>query len=285
MEAGQRVVELTTPLAMAGMYGHPHENEAVVADSSSSIFFITTYFCDYILVPFKSRSTVIRALEERDFTFEKHVSGNGGNMVITAAAHRRATSSTSSIDVGPPAIPPPATISDLQTRTFATLKRRNVVPHASPDIRLVSCCGRKDGTPNRSASDDNEEKLHLGLVRCLLAHPRFLSLTLTDAEPASLLIEQRLLRHFDADVLLGTRSDTLVPITLDLRELPLESTGIVCGVAGRLVDGTAGPLKDAVDMLFLSTARAGNVLVYESELDRALEALRDAEDEVVVQPD
>ncbi|TKA70530.1 hypothetical protein B0A49_04796, partial [Cryomyces minteri] len=121
MEAGQRVLELTSPLAMAGI----------------SIFFITTYFCDYILVPLKSRSTVIRALEERAFTFEKHVNGNGGNMVNTAAAHRRATSSTSSIEVPPPATPPPAAISELQTRTFATLKRRNVVPHASPDIRLL----------------------------------------------------------------------------------------------------------------------------------------------------
>jgi hypothetical protein len=61
---------------------------------------------------------------------------------------------------------------------------------------------------------------------------------------------------------------------LDLRDLPLESTGIVCGVASRLVGGTKVGLLQAVEMSYLSTARAGTVMVAEEELDRALAALR-----------
>jgi hypothetical protein len=130
---------------------------------------------------------------------------------------------------------------------------------------------------------------------------RFLSLTLTDTEPISVLLEQRLLPRLGRS-LLGSRGDedVLVPITLDLRELPLEASGIVCGVAGRLAQGTktqglsqgspvegpsgrekssgsgdADPDGGGTEISFLSTARAGTVIVKESELDRALRALEE----------
>jgi len=61
---------------------------------------------------------------------------------------------------------------------------------------------------------------------------------------------------------------------LDLRDLPLEATGIVCGVAARLVGRTRLGLLDAVEMSYLSTARAGTVMVAEGELARAMAALR-----------
>jgi hypothetical protein len=132
----------------------------------------------------------------------------------------------------------------------------------------------------------------------------FLSLTLTDTEPISVLLEHRLLPRLGRS-LLGSRGDedVLVPITLDLRELPLEASGIVCGVAGRLAQGTkkqglgqgspvegpggrerssvgggggdADPDEGGTEISFLSTARAGTVIVKESELDRALRALEE----------
>lgn len=102
-------------------------------------------------------------------------------------------------------------------------------------------------------------------------------------------------------ILLGNKQEVLVPIMLDLRELPMQTTGIVCSVAGRLVgaatlgdtdsgNGDAGGGKDgnggadanqdheqgtrgAIEMSYLSTARAGTVMVAERELDRALRAL------------
>lgn len=254
----------------------------------SSIFFITTYFSDYILVPLRCRGQVIHALEERGFAFEYQTS----SYVNPSASHHRNHSSTSSFETPPPGTPPPATISELQTRTFATLKRRNIIPTVDPSIRLVQCAGRKDlsratnGLGSRSASTAADDALHLGLVKCLITprYPRFLSLTLTDTEPASLLLDRSLLPNFAGDVLLGSKDDFLVPITLDLRDLPLESTGIVCGVAGRLVGGTSGGLlESSVEMSYLSTARAGTVMVSEDELERALEALEGADNGV--QPD
>jgi hypothetical protein len=128
-----------------------------------------------------------------------------------------------------------------------------------------------------------DDALHLGLVKCLITqpYPKFLSLTLTDTESAALLLDHTLLAHFAQDTLLGSRDEILTPITLDLRDLPMGSTGIVCGVAGRLVGGTTAQLEDAVEMSYLSTARAGTVMVYEEELKRALGALRGVENGAV----
>ena len=134
----------------------------------------------------------------------------------------------------------------------------------------MQCAGRKD-IPGGTANDDIE--LQHGIVKCLANQTRFLSLTLTDTEPASLLLEKNLISEFGAEVLLGGKENVLIPITLDLRELPLEATGIVCGVASKLVGGTAAQVLQAVEMSYLSTARAGTVMVEERELSRAMEAL------------
>jgi hypothetical protein len=261
-----------------------------IANFCSSIFFITTYFSDYILVPLRHRAQVVHALEDRGFQFEDQTSS-----YVNPTRHGRQHSSASSAETPPPGTPPPATISELQTRTFATLKRRNIVPTVDEDLRLVQCAGRRDSgmgqARNRnsmtSAADD---ALHLGLVKCLIAspsspYPHFLSLTLTDTEPASLLLDHSLLPNFPQDILLGSKDDFLIPITLDLRDLPMESTGIVCGVAGRLVGGTSGALESPVEMSYLSTARAGTVMVGEEELRRALGALRGAENGALSTPD
>lgn len=77
--------------------------------------------------------------------------------------------------------------------------------------------------------------------------------------------------------MLGAESPGQIPITLDLRGLPLESTGIVCGVSSRLTDGMRGRIgEDMFNMSYLSTSKAGHVIVYEDELDEVLEALEGA---------
>lgn len=240
----------------------------------SSIFYITTYFSDYILVPAKSRGQVVRALEDRGFAFEKKVEA----YVNPAAAHHRNKSSTSSAIASSPVPPPPTTICELQARTFALLKRRNIYPKVETDLRLIQCAGRRDDPTSHLA---DETGLQLGLVKCLIHQPRFLSLTLTKDEPASILLEKRLISHFGAQsVLLGSREDYLIPITLDLGPLPLEATGIICGVAGKLVDGPCGRHLDNfnIEMSYLSTARAGTVMVDEKDLGRAMKALQVGED-------
>lgn len=114
--------------------------------------------------------------------------------------------------------------------------------------------------------------------------------SLTEDEPASLLLERGCVGNF-GEVLLGSKDDFLVPITLDLGELRFEATGIVCGVAGKLCGGDLsggtetgfwngeevageGGMEGKIEMSYLSTARAGTVVVNEVDLERAMRVLR-----------
>ena len=271
LEAGQRVLDLTSPLALAGI----------------SIFFITSYYCDFILVPLSARSRVIHALEDRGFVFEANADGESGQMTNPASpmlqSRPRSGSSASSLDFTPVAgTPPPTTVPELQSRTFKLLKKNGISPYVDDSIELVTCAGVKDSTASTSAANFSEGKLQLGLAKCLSAvpPPHFLSVTLTDAESASITLEKRLIAIFYNDgeeLLLGKDGPEQVPITLDLRELPLESTGIVCGVASRLTDGMRRRIGEVFNMSYLSTAKAGHVIVYRDELEDAMEALRGAE--------
>ena len=213
---------------------------------------------------------MVRALEERGFAFEK-----SAEAYVNVAAHHRNASSSSSFEFKAPSTPPPSTISELQVRTLTLLKRRHIIPKVHRDLRLVQCAGRRGG-PRSQLSQDLE--LQIGLTKCLVHPPRFLSLTLTESEPPSLLLHELALSNFNSEeALLGSKEDHLIPITLNLESLPFEATGIVCGVAGKLGGRTSGQMMDAVEMSYLSTTRAGTVMVDEKDLERAVDALREGE--------
>jgi len=267
MEAGQRVMDLTGPLAMAGI----------------SIFFITTYYTDFILVPSKDHQTVIQALLERGFEFSE---SDSAYVAPTPASHSRAASSTSD----PPATPPPSNVAELQMRTFNLLKRRNVVPFVEPGLHLVLCSGTTVSSsddhsrPQSNGSGSNgraglekwfdhiDAKLYLALISALTIPPRFLSFTLSKDDAPSLLIDKALLPLF-ADSIAGDTEGDLVPIFLNLSSLPLESTGIVCGIAGKLVEEMRTTGSQASELSYLSTARAGAVILSSEGSARALETL------------
>lgn len=202
-----------------------------------------------------------KALQHRGFIFEKY-----SDSFVTTPTHRRQSES----------MPSSPTIGDLESSTFTALRKQNVIPEVDQIIKLVLCAGRRSA--RGGCRGDDARILKLGLIRCLVAQPKFMSITLTDTEPASLLLEKDMLSMFDSDsdILLGSKDDVLIPITLDLRGLPAESTGIVCSVAGRLVGGTKSGFSDghgAVEMSYLSTARAGTVMVAENDIERAMAAL------------
>jgi hypothetical protein len=268
MDAGSRVMELTSPLAMAGI----------------SIFFITTYYSDFILVPSKDRKSVVQALIARNFEFSED---DSAFVSPIATSHSRRQSQGSE----PPSTPPPSTVAELQVRAFDQLKKRHVVPYIQSDLSLVQCSGQdlsqfveEIGRPSVSRSstgfgnrrswlDNVDTKLYTSLISVLVTQPRFLSITLAQEDPPSLLIDKTLLGVF-GDSLVGDTDGDLVPIFLDLVNLPLEATGIVSGVAGRLVTemhmaetGVGG------DLSFLSTAQAGAVILPHEQSYKALDVL------------
>ncbi|KAK0664010.1 ACT domain-containing protein [Cercophora samala] len=294
MDAGSRVADLTSPLALANI----------------PIFFITTYYSDFILVPAKDRQAVEKTLLSRGFVFSED---NNNSSFTSPYSHSRGPSQSSSLNELP-ATPPPSSIPELQERTFENLKKRNVVPYIEPDLLLIQCSGREDkdtiggyserpstfhhhhqnghGNHNRHSShgpcwaDTVDTKLYTGLVSALVSQPRFLSITLAQEDPPSLLLDRNLLGIF-GDSLVGptTEGFSLVPIFLDLSSLPIEATGIVSGVAGTLVKelqpgvevddhGRRGSGQEELELSYLSTARAGAVILGEEVSVRAMEVLR-----------
>ncbi|KAF7868316.1 hypothetical protein EAF04_004848 [Stromatinia cepivora] len=270
-DAGQRVMDLTSPLAMAGV----------------PIFFITTYYTDFILVPSKDRHTVGQTLLSRGFEFSEEDSA----YVVPTPSHSRGPSSNSNCN--PPSTPPPSNIAELQARTFKHLKRRNVKPFVQPGLRLVQCSGRDRMIEERAISNGNgngahtsspldtiNTRLYMSIVSALIHQPTFLSLTISLEEGSSLLLDKSLLPLFGSSIQGDTDGD-LVPIFLDLVDLPLESTGIVCGVAGKLVDEMRlndkpeeeGGNAFGQELSYLSTARAGAVVLSGEGSERALEML------------
>lgn len=271
LDAGQRVLDLTCPLAAADI----------------SIFYITSYYADYILVPRRAQPKVIHVLKSRGFVFEAETNGEAARMTnqaspLIAARHQNGQSAPG-LDL-PSASWEAVSFSavDLQNKTSQLLREYGVSPRVDSSIELVTCAGVKDSTASASAANYSEGKLQLGVTKCLTSTPppKFFSLTLTDSDSASLTLEKRLVSYFyneGEDLLLGKDGPEQVPITLDLRDLPFESTGIVCGVASCLRTGMSRRTDDLFNLSYLSTAKAGHVIVYTDELEDAVDALKGAE--------
>lgn len=270
MDAGSRVMELTSPLALAGI----------------PIFFITTYYSDFILVPAKDRQTVQQALLARGFEFSDE------STFVSPSAHSRGPSVSSQ----PPSTPPPSNVAELQTRTFQLLKKRNIVPYIEDDLSLVLVSGKEhskttqmsdyrrpvpsrqptgNGYSNRRSWLDNvDAKLYTSLISVLVLQPRFLSMTLAQEDPPSLLLDKVHLGVF-GDSVVGDMSGDLVPIFLDLEDLTPEATGIVSGVAGKLVSEMHMAETGVSEQLsYLSTARAGAVILSHDQSWKALEVMK-----------
>ena len=302
-DAGSRVMELTSPLAMSGV----------------PIFFITTYYSDFILVPAKDRQIVVQALQARGFEFSAEASAFvSPNAMAMSRSRGQSQGSVGGDSPTAPSTPPPSTVAELQKRTFDLLRRRSVTPYVEPGLSLVQCAGRDQsqfvdniGSQSHAHSrrrsnpsnggggsnghhngghhrgggcwlDEVDTKLYTSLISALASQPRFLSVTFAQEDPPSLLLDKALLRAF-GDALVGDTDGDLVPVFLDLADLPLGATGIVSGVAGRLLDHPDmradhrpddADLALAGELSYLSTARAGVVVLPKAQAIKALEVLR-----------
>ncbi|KAF3770912.1 hypothetical protein M406DRAFT_272236 [Cryphonectria parasitica EP155] len=266
MDAGSRVVDLTSPLALAGI----------------PIFFITSYYSDFIIVPSRHRQSVVHALLSRGF--ECPEDSHDSFVSPGALSHSRGLSQESD---EPPSTPPPSNVAELQVRTFKMLKKHNVVPNVERGLLLIHCSGKEAwrdddySRPSRSHSGNGnhrkaswvdmvDTKFYTSLVAALVSQPRFLSVTMTEEDEASLLIDKSLLDKF-GDSLIGPTEVDLVPIFLDLVDLPFEATGIVAGVAGKLAEELQ--MEENAELSYLSTAKTGAVILSSELADKAMETL------------
>ncbi|CAN6674429.1 hypothetical protein TRVA0_053S00738 [Trichomonascus vanleenenianus] len=230
MDTGSRVLTVTTPLSVAGV----------------SIFFLSTYFSDYVLVPIEAKTRVIKALEDRGFSFS-----NLANSYISLAdpsdLHRPPTSSRSAYSAG------------LTERTFDLFKQSGVSPVVDSAVKLLLT----------GARSHDSDAINLAVTKILLQPPKYFSVTISSGSELSFLVDKHTAKRFPHDALLGSPTDYVIPVSLDLRGLPEDSTGIVSGVAGRLM----GRKGDGIHMGYWSTAKSGVVLVNEDNASIAIQEL------------
>lgn len=171
-------------------------------------------------------------------------------------------------------------------RTFKLLKKHNVLPNVEPDLRLIHCSGKDhslnddysghersyavNGGRRKSWVDKVDTKFYTSLIAALVRQPRFLSVTLTEEDEPSLLLDRCLLDTF-GDSLIGPTEADLTPIFLDLVDLPFEATGIVAGVAGKLVQEML--FEQNAELSYLSTAKNGAVILSSEHADKAVDTL------------
>lgn len=265
MESGQRVIQVTAPLAAAGI----------------SIYFITTYYADFVLFPKKDRKTVVNALLKTGFNFEK--SSMYG--VSVPAGQRSRTMSNS----GRTTVPVTET-KELERITRVLLKAFQVNPwveaytgdelepltvvvmagidgHNRPDFGEIRGVFRNTGSIDTTHEDADwlkhiDKRLYLSIVNVLTlpTAPRFFSLTITQDDSPSLLLDKALLHYFGKSIR-GDREGTLVPIFVDLAKFPTEITGIICGLGGMIDSAAKRHGNECNGLSYLSTARAGCVLI------------------------
>lgn len=227
---------------------------------------------------------MVQALSDKGFK----LSENQSNFVSAYAYGRKDSASNSASP--PPGTPPPSNAGELQTRTFNLMQKRSVSPYVD-GLQLVQCSGREisqlagayghrlclsrqtPAAPGRRQSwiENVDTKLYTCIISALVSKPRFMSLTLAQDDPPSMLLDRKLLPIF-GDSIVGDTDSNFVPIFLDLINLPSEVTGIVCGVAGRLVEEMH--MTETSELSYLSTARAGAVILTEQQSTRALAILR-----------
>lgn len=265
MESGQRVVQVTAPLATAGI----------------SIFFITTYYADFVLFPKRDRKTVVNALLKTGFRFEQ-----SSMYGVSVPPGQRVKTMSNSDNT---AVPMTDT-KELQRIIRAVLKANEIRPgvqaytgdelepllvvsmagidgHNRPDVGEIRGFSRNIGSIDTTHDDADwlkhiDKRLYLSIVNVLSLPntPRFFSLTITQDDSPSLLMDKDLIPYFGKSIR-GDSEGTLVPIFLDFAKLPTETTGIICGIGGMIDSHAKKHGLECPGLSYLSTARAGCVLI------------------------
>lgn len=230
-----RILELTQPLS----------------SHKISLFFLSSHFTDIVLIPHRLKEQVISILTKKSFEF----SDVSNSYIINRT-----------LSNDEPASPVTSSNSELELSTLKLFKQANIQPKIDRKVRLL-LTGARPGEVKHSI---------LKAAQCIASDsvPNYFAITRTSLNEVSLIVpgsaRKRALMGFDFKSIIGSALDIIVPIIVDLSKLPLDSTGIVAGLASRIISSTtkmpeAG--SSLFEMNYLSMARAGIIMIPEENLE------------------
>lgn len=232
-----RILELTRPLAAHKI----------------SLFFLSSHFSDIVLFPLHLREDVVRILAKQDFEF----SDNSNSYIVNRTDE----------------VNSPGPSSDqLESETLRLFREAGIKPKIASKTNLL-LTGARAGKCRSSI---------LKAAQCIASDriPQYFAITQTYPNELSLVLpgiaRKRAAMGFNFKSIIGSTLDTIVPITIDLTKLPLNSTGIVSGLASTLLNSVKDlpmALDGVFEMNYLSMARSAIVMIPEENLAVLSQAL------------
>lgn len=196
----KRILQLTKPLS----------------ENNISLFFLSSHFSNIVLIPYHLEDKVVSILTQNNFEFNDM----SGSYIINDKFNPTKS------DLGDSS-------STLEHRIFMLFKECNIKPVIDKKISLLL-------TGSRS-SDVTETILKTAENIAANNVPDYFTITRTSENEVSLILpkssKQRGKMGFQSRNLIGSTQDILNPVTINLQQLPLDSTGIVAGVASKIING------------------------------------------------
>lgn len=253
LDSGSSLLDISAPLAAAGI----------------PIFFIPTYFSDYVLVPLLAHAKVSEVLESRGFVFSSNVNSYINTLedlhqkLLEDQPEPLSPQLLASID------------SKGENKPFDALIIDKIRPVMDPTPKLLLTGARTHGNSSTSnySSSSSQALLHLRIIHLLLNPSNYFSVTFTGTSEVSFILSQDLVSTFPSELLIGSVTDFLIPILIDLRDLPETSTGIIAGVVSKLLSKRPTAATPMMQVIYLSTAKTGVVMVSQEDLAMTKAAL------------
>ncbi|VEU23134.1 DEKNAAC104014 [Brettanomyces naardenensis] len=237
LNIGKKILELTEPLSLCGI----------------SLFFISNFFSDIVLVPVKEKQKVLEVLKG----MEGEKMGQPKQMKVEE-------------NFSAPASP----LTDLETTTFDLFKSKLIKPKLIGDVKLLLTGARSGDCANvLKRTAEALSRLNTGREDDTYDFPSYFAITRTSTGEIGLMLpqedEELAKLNYDKSTIMGSLQDSYYPVFINLSNLPLDLKGIVAGVASKL-------LKSGLnEMSYLSFGKSGVVLIPDNYYDRVEEVLKE----------
>ncbi|KAF3990599.1 hypothetical protein FT663_01674 [Candidozyma haemuli var. vulneris] len=222
-----RILELTRPLS---------ENDI-------PLFFLSSHFTDIVLIPHKAKDEVVRILGSKQFEFSDVSNSYFVNTVSGVESKIR------HLDINS---------SELEEKTLKLFENNGISPKINRKQKLLLTGAR----PGRVKDAIEKAAMCIGSGSL----PDYFVITRTSLNELSLILpgsaRKRAAMGYDFKSIIGSAQDIILPIAIDLRKLPLDLTGIVAGLASRILSSC----EASIEMNYLSMARSGVVMIPEENL-------------------
>jgi hypothetical protein len=228
-----RILELTKPLS----------------ENNISLFFISSYFNDVVLIPYDLKDRVVSILRKKNFEFldisNSYIPAWGSSPIGTEFDFEQGSRK-------------------LELQTFETFKEEGIEPVIDSKNLLLL-------TGSRSSDIHSTILKTCKILSATDYIPPFFGITMANFQCSLLLPKSRKQRQqlgFESPYIMGSLLDTIIPISIDLSKLEINATGIVAGLAIRL--STVGVLY------YLSMARSAVIMIPEENIELVGRILDDA---------